>query len=54
MKTVDPKNPPSSITVGLVDAGWTWNEDWTWTDSATQKNHPIKIAIRIAHIKLTW
>ncbi len=52
MKTIDPKNPPSSITVALTDAGWSWNEDWTWTDPATQKTHPIKVAVRLAHVSL--
>jgi len=49
MKPIDQTNPPSELTVMLHDAGWTWNEDWTWTDPTTGQVHRIRAAVRLAN-----
>lgn len=35
----------------LSDAGWLWNEDWTWLDPKTGKSYEVEKAIKILHIR---
>ena len=48
VKRLDKENPPSELTVMLHDAGWSWNQDWTWKDPKTGKAHHISDAVRLA------
>jgi len=32
----------------LHDEGWTWNQDWTWTDPCTGKDHHVREAVCLA------
>ena len=48
MKPFDQTNPPSSVTVMLNGEGWTWNQDYTWTDPRTGKTHHVNVAVLLA------